>query len=464
MLFSSPIFFVFFALYFAAHLIVPRAYRNWLIILGSAIFYGYWNVLYTGLPFALTLIAYTAALWLMASEDARVRKRRLIVGLIVMLLPLGFFKYTNFFVNDLAAPLLGFGERQVVDLGLPLGISFITFTLIAYVVNVTRGDYPLERGARWVLSYVLFFPHLIAGPILRPHELIPQLKTPRPARWRAVTAGLAIFSVGLVKKLVFADQIAIAVDTVYANPAGLSALDYLLAIYGFSLQIYCDFSGYTDMAIGLALAIGVRLPNNFRSPYASRSIAEFWRRWHITLSHWLRDYLYIPLGGSHRGPVRQVAAVMITMTLGGLWHGAAWTFVIWGLLHGLGVAVSQFARRWFGGTRRMPRWLAVLITFHIVTALWIFFRAPDLATAGTIAAGPFIGTLGDPARFFSAHAFHLALLAVFFLAHPFDDHRRIRLFVRRAPAALYWPAIAFLWVLAITISTGSSAKFIYFDF
>jgi alginate O-acetyltransferase complex protein AlgI len=155
---------------------------------------------------------------------------------------------------------------------------------------------------------------------------------------------------------------------------------------------------------------------------------------------------------------------MITMTLGGLWHGAAWTFVIWGLLHGLGVAVSQFARRWFGGTRRMPRWLAVLITFHIVTALWIFFRAPDLATAGTIAAGPFIGTLGDPARFFSAHAFHLALLAVFFLAHPFDDHRRIRLFVRRAPAALYWPAIAFLWVLAITISTGSSAKFIYFDF
>ena len=464
MLFSSPVFFVFFALYFAAHLLVPRAYRNWLIIIGSAIFYGYWNILYAGLPFALTLVAYSAALWLMASDDPLVRKRRMVAGLIVMLLPLGFVKYTNFFVNDLAAPLLGFSERHVVDLGLPLGISFITFTLIAYIVNVARGDYPLERDARWVLSYVLFFPHLIAGPILRPHELIPQLKAPRPARWRAITVGLAIFSVGLVKKLVFADQIAMAVDMVYADPSGLSTFDYLLAIYGFSLQIYCDFSGYTDMAIGLALAIGVRLPNNFRSPYAARSIAEFWRRWHITLSHWLRDYLYIPLGGSRRGPVRQMAAVIITMTLGGLWHGAAWTFVIWGILHGIGVALSQLVRRGAWAAFRLPRWLAVLVTFHVVTALWIFFRAPDLATARAVALGPFVGPPGDPLAFLSAHAFHLMLLAVFVLTHPFDDHRRIRLFVRRAPAAFYWPAIALAWVLAITISTGSSAKFIYFDF
>jgi len=311
---------------------------------------------------------------------------------------------------------------------------------------------------------VLFFPHLIAGPILRPHELIPQLKLPRFASRRVLLAALAIFSVGLVKKLVFADQIAIAVDNVYAAPEAASQLEHLLAIYGFSLQIYCDFSGYTDMAIGLAMAIGVRLPNNFNSPYVARSIGEFWRRWHITLSHWLRDYLYIPLGGSRRGPTRQAAAVMITMTLGGLWHGAAWTFVIWGVCHGIGVAASHAARRLLPAGLRPPGWLSVLVTFHVVTALWIFFRAPDIATAGAVARGALFGPAADIGAYVEAHAFHLLLLVVFLFAHRFDDHRRIRVFARRSPAALYWPVVALLWVLAIAISTGSSAKFIYFDF
>lgn len=469
MLFSSPPFFLFFAVYLVFHLLLPLRYRLSLIIVGSTIFYGYWNPYFIWIPHALMLLAYGGARWVEVARDTSGHRRRLAAVVTLLLLPLGFVKYANFFSASVLGPLFGTSGR-ISDLALPLGISFMTFTMISYVVDVYRGRYPLELKIGRLAGLVLFFPHLIAGPILRPHDLLPQLVRPHPAR-RALMVrlvfGLAIFSVGLLKKLVFADPIAAVLDGVYAaETTALTAPDYLLAIYGFSLQIYCDFSGYTDMAIGLAVMLGMRLPTNFTHPYTATSIAEFWRRWHITLSSWLRDYLYIPLGGNRLGHGRQVANLLLTMGLGGLWHGANWTFVLWGLLHGAGIALTH-ALRWLGLDRavaRVPRWLLVFVTFNFVSFGWILFRAPDLATAWRVLRGPFTAPMTGTAAFFGAQAFPLLLLTVFLATHRWDSHRSIRRAVQRLPQAVFWPMIMLAWMLAITVSAGSSAKFIYFDF
>jgi alginate O-acetyltransferase complex protein AlgI len=473
MLFSSPDFFLFFAAYFLVHLALPARYRVPLIITGSTIFYGQWNLNYVWIPHALMLLAYVGARWVEQARGTIRHRRRLAVVVTLLLLPLGFVKYANFIYADVLGALIGW-EGRISEFPLPLGISFITFTMIAYVVDVYRGKFPLERSVARLTGLVLFFPHLIAGPILRPHDLLPQLAHPHPAR-RAlrirVIYGLAIFSIGLLKKLVFADPMAAFVDEVYvANADGvvrLTSAQYLLAIYGFSLQIYCDFSGYTDMAIGLAILLGMRLPTNFVHPYTAASIVEFWRRWHITLSTWLRDYLYVPLGGNRLGRPRQISNVMITMVLGGLWHGANWTFVVWGFSHGTGIAAAhawRWRRRASPRIVRAPRWLLTLVTFHFVTIAWIFFRAPDLGAAWRVMRGPFTAPSEPAAMFIGAHVFPLFLLAVFFLTHRWDSHRSIRGAVHRLPQSVYWPIILLIWMLAITVSAGSSAKFIYFDF
>ena len=465
MLFSSPAFFLFFAVYFGLHLIVPARHRVWLIIAGSTLFYAWWRVEYVWLPYALMATAYLGVMWMEGAPDERARRRRAGAAIAVLFVPLLFFKYTDFVYRDVLGPLFGW-RGALLNLPLPLGVSFVTFTLTAYVVDICRRKFPGHQRPSTVLAYVLFFPHLIAGPILRPSELIPQLDRPQPARVGRVVVPLAIFTLGLVKKLVFADQIAQAVDGVYGlAPGAVSGPAALLAIYGFSAQIYCDFSGYTDMAIGLALLLGVRLPTNFLRPYAAHSLLDFWRRWHITLSHWLRDYLYIPLGGSRHGRIREMRNVIVTMVLGGLWHGASWTFVIWGLLHGIGVATVHTVHRTLNGSRTLPRWLGVLMTFHFVTLAWVFFRAPSVARAAQMLRAPFIGGgWGDALAFAGRNVFVLVLVAAFFALHRFDDQRRVKAAVRYVRPEVLWPALILLWVIAITVSQGSSAKFIYFDF
>ncbi|MCW5745894.1 MAG: MBOAT family protein [Alphaproteobacteria bacterium] len=490
MVFSSYPFFAFFIVYLLLHVVVPARHRLALIIIGSTIFYGAWNPYlapsqtaftlnplelisrinyrYVWLPHVLMLVAYLGVLWMEAAVAERHRKQRMIIVTVALLTPLAVVKYTDFLYADVLGPVFGWSGRPL-GIALPLGISFVTFTLIAYVVDVYRRKYPVERRAGLLAGLVLFFPHLIAGPILRPHELLPQLAKPRPARralGRRLVFGLAVFSWGLFKKSVLADPLAGTVDHVYTATGGLTAIDYLLAIYGFTLQIYCDFSGYTDMAIGVALMIGVRLPMNFRQPYAAVSIVEFWRRWHITLSTWLRDYLYIPLGGNRYGRARQLANLMITMLLGGLWHGANWTFVLWGALHGGAIALVH-AVRWSplsGAVRRVPAWIWLLVTFHFVTWVWVPFRAPDMATAMRVALGPFTAPLGDWPAALQLHAFPIALLAIFLVSHRWDNHRTIHRWARRLPQAVFWPLIALIWALAITLSQGSSKKFVYFDF
>jgi len=467
MLFSSPAFFVFFGLYFLLHLLLPLRYRLALIIFGSAVFYGYWNPWYVWIPFAFIFIAYQGATWMMRVPEGAPRRRRMVAVIAIVLAPLLLVKYTGFVYNDVLGPLLAFGGR-IDAWPLPLGISFITFTLIAYVADVYTGRYQLERNPAMLSGLVLFFPHLIAGPILRPAELLPQLHQPRPGMPPLAFFAVALFTWGLVKKLVFADSVAESVDRVFAPDAGaaITAAEYLLAIYGFALQIFCDFSGYTDMALGTALLLGVKLPVNFRRPYSSDSIVAFWRRWHITLSRWLRDYLYIPLGGNRLGYPRQVFNLFVTMALGGLWHGANWTFVLWGVAHGIGIGFVHTLRRVpaLRGLSRMPRPVLVLLTFHFVAALWILFRAPDIGTAWRVARGPFVAPWGDLAAFVTTNAFVLGLLAVFFVVHRWDNYQTIRLAVGRLPAAVLMPVIAIAWVLAIAVSQGSSAKFIYFDF
>ncbi len=356
---------------------------------------------------------------------------------------------------------------SLVSWTFPLGISFITFTMIAYVVDVYRGMYPVEKSPGLLSGLVLFFPHLIAGPILRPHDLLPQLANPQPA-WRGFgirfVYGFAIFTLGLFKKTVVADTLSETVRTVYEGAgSGLNAVDYLLAWYGFCVQIYCDFSGYTDMAIGVAIILGVRLPINFRQPFAATSIVEFWRRWHITLTNWLRDYIYIPLGGNRSGSTLQFRNVIVTLGLSGLWHGANWNFVVWGLVHGMAIAFNQRLGRskvWSG----MPDWLKIFVTFHFVCIAFILFRSPDLSTAVRVMAGPFLAPLCKFDVFISVHMFELMLLCAFFATHRWDSHRSVRRSVRRLPAIVLWPVLAIVWIFSISVSQDNSSKFIYFDF
>ncbi len=463
MLFGSAVFFAFFAVYYLLHRIVPAAGRVYLIIAGSTFFYAWWKVELVWLPYLLTAIAFLGALWMGNAATPAARKYRLAAVLVLLFLPLAVFKYANFLYQDVLGALFFVWQDRLVDLSLPLGVSFITFTLTAYVVDCYRGHFQARRKASTLLAHVLFFPHLIAGPILRPAELIPQLEQPRTKRKIAYAAAIAIFTIGLVKKLVFADQLAESVDAAYGATGPLSAPQALLAIYGFSAQIYCDFSGYTDMAIGLALLLGIRLPTNFHQPYTAVNLMDFWRRWHITLSLWLRDYLYIPLGGNRSGLAKQVRNLMITMLLGGLWHGANWTFVLWGGLHGLGISALHLLKR-FRMAPLLPRWLGIIVTFHFVTVAWAFFRAGSPGQAIEMLAAPFVGNWDRLDGFMAAASFPLLLLAVLCLLHPLDDHRRIKRAARRLRPEILWPVMLFLWIMAITVSQGSSAKFVYFDF
>src|ERR671911_1258278 len=360
----------------------PSAWRPF-ILAASYFYYGWVDWRWVLLLVASSVVNTFAAQVIARSPSRSNRRRALIAAIAFDLLLLGVFKYVGFFVDELKGALdsVGLGSPlPLVQIVLPIGISFFTFQAISYVVDVYRGD---TRAASLgdVAILQAFFPHLVAGPIVRANELLPQLRVPRDPRTVLAGPGLFLVAGGLVKKTVVADELARrVVDPVFNDPGAHSGGELLLAFYAFAAQIYCDFSGYTDMAIGLALLLGYVLPQNFNRPYLALSLQDFWRRWHMTLSRWLRDYLYIPLGGNRGGRRRTYRNLMLTMLLGGLWHGAAWTFVIWGGIHGTALSVERWGReRWVGF--RLPAWLAWLVTFHVVCLAWVFFRSPDLSTA-----------------------------------------------------------------------------------
>ena len=437
----------------------PRAWKPF-ILAASYLFYAAASPGYALLLGAITLGNQAGAV-LIARVPERRRTHVMAAVVALDLAALGVFKYYGFFAGEIGRSLdaVGLGmPLPLLELALPIGLSFITFQAISYVVDVKRGLLPPASTLDFGL-YLSFFPHVVAGPIVRAREFIPQLATPRNPRTVAVGAGVVLIALGLVKKVAIADFLArTVVDDVFAVPQAYAAPDVALAAYAYAAQIYCDFSGYTDIAIGVALLMGFVFPQNFNSPYRATSFGDFWRRWHMTLSRFLRDFLYIPLGGNRGGRWRTARNLMITMVLGGLWHGAAWGFVLWGALHGACLVIEHQLR----GRMHAPAWLRWAIVFNVVVFGWILFRSESLALAGDFISRlvvPGEATLWTPA----AIAAVVAVIGLQLL--PPAPLERIRLWVAHLPApALGAGLAAVIAVVGATVPSGEVPPFIYFQF
>ncbi len=389
MLFNSHAFLlVFLPLALALYSVADRvpAARTWTLLGLSLVFYSYWDIRFLPLMIGSILVN-----WLVARVFIRTGYAAIVIGAIIAnLLVLGIFKYANFFAEAFAS-ILGNPVNRF-DLALPLGISFFTFHHIMYLLDLRRGIAPGFSIDRYAL-YICFFPQVLSGPLVRWHEIVGQFgKAAFVPGWeKRFALGLIFIVLGLAQKVFLGDGLAVQVNDVYARPADfeIGQFESWIAVLSFAFQIYFDFSGYTDVAIGVALLFGLQLPQNFNTPYRATSLREFWRRWHMTLSRFLRDYLYVPLGGNRHGLVRQMIALLLTMALGGLWHGAGWLFIIWGTLHGMVLAVGVLLRRFAIALPPVAGWIT---TFAFVTFAWIFFRAPSFDSAlrvlNALVAGP----------------------------------------------------------------------------
>jgi D-alanyl-lipoteichoic acid acyltransferase DltB (MBOAT superfamily) len=494
MLFSSYIFLLVFlpvtlgGFILLSRLLGPKPAKLWLT-LTSLFFYGWWNPIYVILIFASMLFNF----WLGRRIGKAVRagdtgKALLWFGVTANLLLLGYYKYANFFVSNIDT-LFGTGWA-VGKIILPLGISFFTFTQIAYLVDAARGvvcEYDLGD----FLLFVTFFPHLIAGPIIHHAEMMPQFKEAKTYRfdWNNLATGLSFFSIGLFKKVVIADGLSGHVAKVFeaaAGSRGLYLADAWIGVLSYTFQIYFDFSGYSDMAIGLARMFGIVLPLNFNSPYQAVNITEFWRRWHMTLSRFLRDYFYIPLGGNRRGEPRRYLNLILTMLIGGLWHGAAWTFVLWGLFHGICLAVNHL---WLGlwGSRSRPwqaasgltTWGARGVTFFLVVIGWVLFRAADFQTVHHMLAAMFhlsaAPGAGMPALMKSNDWIWLGVLLAFVWLLP--NAAQLLITQQPYPAVTKEPRSRIHWQMSLAgacltglllalslLSLSRSGEFLYYNF
>jgi alginate O-acetyltransferase complex protein AlgI len=438
----------------------PRAWKPF-VLAASYLFYAAASPRYCLLLAGLTLANQLGAVLVHRAPDERTAKRIVAAMVAVDLGVLGVFKYYGFFVDEFGRLLdsIGLGmPLPLLTLALPIGLSFITFQAISYVVDVKRGLLPPASTLDFGL-YLSFFPHVVAGPIVRAREFIPQLAKPRDPRDVAVGAAVVLIALGLVKKVAIADYLAReVVDPVFGVPEAYAAPDVALAAYAYAAQIYCDFSGYTDIAIGVALLMGFVFPQNFNSPYRATSFRDFWRRWHMTLSRFLRDFLYIPLGGNRGGKWKTARNLMITMTLGGLWHGAAWGFVLWGALHGACLVIE----RMLSGRVKAPAALRWAIVFHVVVFGWILFRAENLDLVGT-----FLSQLTEPGEAtLWAPATVAAVAAVIgFQLLPPDPLERLRLRVAALPSyALGFGLAAVVALVGATVPSEGVPPFIYFQF
>ncbi len=379
--FEFPIFF--FCVLIAAWLCRQRQTRNAVLLIASYYFYAYWDYRFCSLLALSTVVDYCIARGMVRSTGTTVRRALLLTSLVVNLGVLGFFKYFNFFIDSASPALQAIGlSGETLNIILPVGVSFYTFQTLSYTIDVYRGVLkPVNRFIDFAL-YVAFFPQLVAGPIVRARELLPQLATVPRFSKRRFYAGSQQMLRGLVKKVLLADRLGEAVDVVFAGPELYSGLTIWIVLFAYAGQIYYDFSGYSDIAIGGAKMLGYRFPVNFRHPYLSTSMSEFWHRWHMTLSRWLRDYVYIAMGGSRVSQWVTYRNLMVTMTLGGLWHGAAWTFVLWGVWHGFALT---FERAFKSSIRyRFARPINWLLTMSVILAGWVLFRSDSLATAAGV--------------------------------------------------------------------------------
>ena len=481
MLFNSLAFALFLPLVFAAYWLCPDRWRWVVLLVSSYYFYMSWNAAYVVLILMTTAISYAAARGIAAPDATPRRKKLLLAGtLVVCLGTLFFFKYFNFFSGTVTELLQSFAlpvHPVVLNLLLPVGISFYTFQTLSYVIDVYRGEVQAERHFGKYAVFVSFFPQLVAGPIERTGNLLPQVGSPKRFSCENAVYGVKWILWGYFKKIVVADTVAQYVDLAYNSPGEYRGGALLLASALFTIQIYCDFSGYSDIALGVARLFGVELMVNFKSPYFSRSVKEFWGRWHISLSTWFRDYVYIPLGGNRRGKLRTYRNLLITFLVSGLWHGANWTFVVWGGLHGAAQVLEKLLDRPLKALRRVwpGRALAWLVTFVFCNFAWIFFRADSIGEAAYVIQ-TILPALRHPRAMLAdgleqlgiSTGVLLYLLCLVLALGVYDFLNRDRDLIKRTEKLP--KAVQFLGYLLLALAVvwfcqkGKAAAFIYFQF
>jgi alginate O-acetyltransferase complex protein AlgI len=466
MVFNSLHFAVFFLIVLTAYRLLPHRGQNWLLLGASYYFYAAWDWRFLGLLIASTLIDYGCALAIHAAEDPRRRKLLLTLSLGFNLSMLGFFKYFNFFAGSLHGlfALVGWQlDFFTLKVLLPIGISFYTFMTMSYVIDVYRREITPTRNLLDFAVFIAYFPHLVAGPILRASKLLPQIAKPRTITRAQVIEGLWLIGWGFFKKVFVADNLGHMVDTIFTPGHAMAGPDVLLGVYAFAFQIYGDFSGYSDIARGTSKLMGIDLTVNFLFPYFVTSPQAFWRNWHISLSTWLRDYLYIPLGGNRGSAWQTRRNLMITMVLGGLWHGAAWPFVIWGAYQGaLLIAYRPFGEP--GGKSLLRTLLAWLVMFHVTCLGWLIFRAKSVAQIGELlAALPHGWSLHAPAwrEYGPAMLFYILPLLVI---HGIEARDYDLNAVPRLPLAARYAIYCGIALFVLLFGDFGGAQFIYFQF
>jgi len=491
MLFNSTRFVFFFPIVVAAYFALPFRFRWVLLLAASYYFYACWRVEYSVLLIISTLVDYSAAIMMGRTAQKRVRRRYLILSIGANLGLLFVFKYYNFFRGAVAAGLSGVNVACPLPVShflLPLGISFYTFQTMSYVIEVYRGRQRPEKHLGIFALYVSFFPQLVAGPIERSYNLLPQFAVGPFEKHRfdydRVTNGMKLMAWGFFKKVVIADRLAVIVDHVYGDPTQYEGFGLTLATVLFAFQIFCDFSGYSDIAIGAAQVLGFKLMQNFRRPYFATSVAEFWRRWHISLSTWFRDYVYIPLGGNRVALPRWYLNIIVVFLLSGLWHGANWTFLVWGGLHAAYMLAGRAGRpvreRVAGalGLTKRPRieqGIRMLTTFALVTFAWIFFRAPSLSEALYIVRNlpSGWGVLLSPAQIVDTigsmcslpdFLFVLAMIVVMECGHVLQARGNVIEFLAQRPVWVRWPVYSALVWCIFLFGIFTHKEFIYFRF
>lgn len=474
LLFNTGLFLILFVAFLAIYQLLARTRTPKLIfvILFSLYFYYKSSAEYCFILLGVCVFDFLLGQWLERTQSQAGRKWLVALNVVVNIGMLVYFKYFNLLLSTIAT--FSSAKFDALNIILPAGISFFTFRSISYIVDIYRGQIEACKDFLAYTFYLTFFPPLLAGPVVRAKDMLPQIHANPIASKAMVGEGIFLIICGLVKKVIVADYIGTNfVDRIFDNPSLYSGFENLMGMYGFTLQLYCDFSGYSDMAIGIALLLGYRFLDNFRSPFKSQSPTEFWRRWHISLSSWLRDYLYIPLGGNRKGKLRRHANLMTTMLVGGLWHGASWMYVIWGGLHGLFLVGHKLLSRDGGRSQsetRTPGWrvaLNVFITFNLIAIAFVFFRAQSLDTVSDMATQIFTSFhLSVAPQFVEGYLFIVLAIIFGFVMHflPHKLTRRARNTFQAAPLVVQAIILAIVIVLIIQVRSSDIVPFIYLQY
>lgn len=473
LLFNSPLFLglfiVFYIIYVLAKNPKHNLFRQIYVIVFSLFFYYKAGGNYYVLLVICAVITHLLAKKMYTVEKQSKRKLWLALTIIANLAMLSYYKYTGFLTENINA--IFNGDLSFGNIVLPIGISFFVFEAISYAVDLYRKEMEPAKTTLDFCFYISFFPKLVAGPIIRAKDFLPQMYKKLHLTKEEAGAAVFLILIGLIKKAVISDYISSNfVDRIFNSPLSYSAFENLMAVYGYTLQIYCDFSGYSDIAIGLSLLMGFKIPPNFYTPYKSQSITEFWRRWHISLSSWLRDYLYISLGGNRKGKIRTYINLFLTMLIGGLWHGASWKFVVWGGLHGIFLAIERFIKQWIplSSENRIFRSIRILITFHLVAFCWIFFRAKDFSVANQVISS--ISELTFDISYWwtviSSYRNVFILISIGFIMHFLPENlvNTLRRGFINLPLAAKAIFVGFTFWIVFATATSDTQPFIYFQF